>query len=225
MVDGGFDSGKEGGGMIGLGALPHTESSAVFSEDGCYRYLLTQHWGNGPLVGLIGLNPSTADEHRHDPGSRQFRSFAKSWGFSGYTAGNLYAGVCPDPKSLDEVADPVGPDNDAYIDRIAATHDMIVFAWGVNANPGRARAVASRIWSQCRRCGGAVAVLGWTANDQPRHPLNVRADTRLQTLTAGSHPGFIDVDPRWSQLLADTTDLDSVSLPVTGVVAMNGGPN
>jgi hypothetical protein len=225
MVDGGFDAGKEGDGMIGLGALSHTESSAVFSEDGCYRYLLTQRWGAGPLVGVIGLNPLTADDHRHGSRSRRFRGFAKSWGFSGYTTANLYAGVCTDPKNLVEIADPVGPENDSYIDHLAATHDVIVFAWGVNANPGRARAVASRIWRQCGRCGGAVAVLGWTANDQPRHPSYVRADTQLQTLTAGAHRGFIDVDPRCSQLLADTTDLDSVSRPATAVVAMNGGPN
>jgi hypothetical protein len=206
--------------MIGLDVLPHTESSAIFSEDRCYRYLLTQHWRAGPWVGLIGLNPSTAGEHRHDPASRRLRDFAKSWGFSGYTEGNLYAGVGTDPESLAEVTDPIGPDNDAYIDRIAATHDMIVFAWGVNANRGRAREVASRIWSQCGKRGGTVAVLGWTSNDQPRHPSNVRADTRLLTLTAGSHPGFVDVDPRWSQLLADTTDLNRLTAAATGLAAV-----
>jgi hypothetical protein len=208
MVDGGLDAWKEGDGMIGLDVLNHTESSTIFSEDRCYRYLLTQHWGAGPLVGLIGLNPSTSGEHHHGPSSRRLRTFARSWGFSGYTAGNLYARVCTDPQHLAKVVDPIGPDNDSYIDRISATHDVIVFAWGVDANPGRARAVASRIWHQCGRRGGAVAVLGWTANDQPCHLLSMRAHTQLQTLTAGAHPGFIDVDPRWSQLLADTTDLD-----------------
>jgi hypothetical protein len=222
MVDGGFDTRKEGDDMIGLGTLPHTESSAISSEDRCYRYLLTQRWDDGPLVGLIGLNPSTDGEHRHDPGSRRLRGFAKAWGFSGYTTANLYAGVCTDPEYLAEVADPIGPDNDSYIDSLAATHDMIVFAWGVNANPGRARTVASRIWRECSRCGGTVAVLGWTANDQPHHPLSMPADTQLQTLTAGAHPGFIDVDPRWSQLLADTTALDPAPVPAAERAATNG---
>jgi hypothetical protein len=51
-----------------------------------------------------------------------------------------------------------------------------------------------------------VACLGWTASGQPKHAVRLPADTPLQTLTAGAHPNFVDVDARWNQLLADTSD-------------------
>jgi hypothetical protein len=51
-------------------------------------------------------------------------------------------------------------------------------------------------------------VLGWTAGGQPRHPLYLRGDTPLQCLTAAAHDAMLDVDPRWSQLLADASVLE-----------------
>ncbi len=125
--------------------LTHTRSVTIFSDDRRYRYLLTRQWDEGPLVGFIGLNPPTASEHGAARSERWFRSFAKSRGFAGYTAANLYARMSTDPKHLGEPADPVGPDDDAFIDRMAATHDMIVFAWGDRADSGRARAGLSEI--------------------------------------------------------------------------------
>jgi hypothetical protein len=200
--------------------LPHShyiESWAIFSKDRCYRQLLRRRWADGPLVGFLGLNPSTASEHREDSTSRRFKGFAEKWGYSGYTAGNLYDAASTDPKRLTAMDVPVSGDNDRHLGWLAATHDMIVFAWGGNADPDRARAVASNVWHQCRQRGGTVAVLGWTGNDQPRHPLYLASDTPLQTLTASGHPGFVDVDPRWSRLLADTTGLsgDTTAAPVT----------
>jgi hypothetical protein len=128
--------------------------------------------------------------------------------------GNLYDAIRTDPNRLPAKADPDRPVNAYYLHWLAATHDMIVFAWGRNADPGHARAVASRVWRHCNRRGGTVAALGWTANDHPRPPLYLRSDTPLQPLTAGAHPGFVDVaDRRWGQLMADTSDLDDAAQP------------
>ena len=104
--------------------------------------------------------------------------------------------------------DLIGPDNDEHLDRAAAEHDVIVFAWGAHADPGRARQVATRLWNIARSTGGAVAALGWTLGDQPRHPLYLRADTPLQCLTAWAHRDMLDVDQRWTRLLTDTSVLD-----------------
>ena len=104
--------------------------------------------------------------------------------------------------------DPVGPDNDAHLDCAAAEHDVIVFAWGANADPARARAVATRLWRIAAANGGTVAVFGWTAGEQPRHPLYLAGDPPLQRLTAWAHQDMLDVDPRWARLLADTAVLD-----------------
>lgn len=191
--------------------LPHTEPAAQFSCDRRYRYWLTRRWDEGPSLMFVSLNPSTADEHHDDPTLRRDIRFAQGFGYSAVTALNLYAARATNPKDLARMADPVGPDNDKHLDRAAAKHDVIVFAWGAGAEPGRARAVATRLWRICRATGGTVAVLGWTAGDQPRHPLYMQAGTQLQCLTAHAHEDMIDVDPRWGRLLADATGLDDAA--------------
>ncbi|MFV8227483.1 DUF1643 domain-containing protein [Mycolicibacterium fortuitum] len=190
--------------------LAHNVSSAVFSEDRRYRYELSRRWGPGPALMFVSLNPSDADEHRDDPTTRRDVRFARGFGYDAVTLLNLNAGRTPNPAELAGMDDPIGPDNDAHLDRAAAAHDVIVFAWGANADPDRATAVATRLWNIARGRGGSVAVLGWTADGQPRHPLYLRGDTPLQCLTADAHTDMLDVDPRWTQLLADTDVLDAL---------------
>jgi hypothetical protein len=157
---------------------------------------------------FVSLNPSDADEHHDDPTTRRDVRFARGFGYDAVTLMNLYGAATPNPKELAHMKDSIGPDNDAHLDRAADEHDVIVFAWGVNADPARARAVATRLWRIAAAAGGTVAVLGWTAGEQPRHPLYLRGDTRLQCLTAWAHQDMLDVDPRWSRLLVDTAVLD-----------------
>jgi hypothetical protein len=184
----------------------YTEASADFSDCGRYRYRLKRRWAQGPALMFIQLNPSTAGADRDDATVRRDVGFALGFGYSAITALNIYAGKATQPRDLAAMADPIGPDNDAYIDRAAADHDLIVFAWGHHADPVRARTVASRVWRICAQTGASVACLGWTASGQPKHPVRLPADTPLQTLTAGAHPNFVDVDARCNQLLADTSD-------------------
>jgi hypothetical protein len=184
--------------------LSHTASGALFSDDRRYRYRLTRRWGPGPALMFVSLNPSDADEHRDDPTTRRDTRFARGFGYDAVTLMNLYGAVATDPKQLAGLSDPIGPDTDARLDRAAAEHDVIVFAWGANADPARASAVATRLWRIAAVTGGTVAVLGWTASGQPRHPLYLRGDTPLQCLTADAHADMCDVDPRWARLLSDT---------------------
>ncbi|MCC5582364.1 DUF1643 domain-containing protein, partial [Microtetraspora sp. AC03309] len=162
----------------------HVEGDAFFSTDRQYRYWLTRRWGPGPSLMFVSLNPSDADEHRDDQTTRRDMDFARQFGYDGVTLLNLSAAVMTDPRLLAQVANPIGPDNDAHLDREAARHDVIVFAWGSNADPARARAVATRLWSITRQTGGSVACLGWTAEGQPRHPSRLAKATPLSTLTA-----------------------------------------
>lgn len=194
---------------LDLNLATHFESSAKFSDDGLYRWELTRRWGTGPALMFVSLNPSTADGRHDDQTIRRDKCFARRLGYSAFHALNLYGWRATDPGELAGVEDPIGPENDAYLDRAAAQHDLIVFAWGAKADATRARAVATRLWGICRETGGAVACFGWTVEGQPRHPSRLAKDTPLSTLTANAHPDFIDVDPRWTQLLADTNVLDS----------------
>ncbi|GAS94388.1 uncharacterized protein RMCC_1354 [Mycolicibacterium canariasense] len=148
-------------------------SSAVISDCGTYRYRLTRIWDKSkPILAWVMLNPSTADASTDDPTIRRCIAFAKAWGFGGITVINLYALRATDPKQLWQHPDPIGPENDAEIAKVAADHRMlIVIAWGSNATPGRAADVM-RILANSH-----VVALGWTKSGQPRHPLYVRADT------------------------------------------------
>jgi hypothetical protein len=154
---------------------------------------------------FVSLNPSDADEHRDDQTTRRDMAFAHGFGYDAITLLNLDAAVMTNPKHSALLSDPIGPDNDAHLDREAARHDVIVFAWGAHADPARARAVATRLWRIGRRTGGTVACLGWTAEGQPRHPSRLAKRTPLSTLTASAHLDFADVDPRWVALLSDTS--------------------
>lgn len=180
----------------------HVEGDALFSQDRAYRWWLSRRWGPGPALMFVSLNPSDADEHHDDQTTRRDMCFAREFGYDAVTLLNLSAAVMTNPKHLAGLADPIGPDNDAHLDREAARHDVIVFAWGANADPARACAVATRLWRICLRTGATVAHLGWTADGQPRHPSRLAKDTPLSMLTASAHRDFSDVDPRWARLLS-----------------------
>ncbi|MGD9622273.1 MAG: DUF1643 domain-containing protein [Mycolicibacterium sp.] len=187
----------------------HHRPWAVFSHDRRYRYKLTRDWNAElPRMGIVGHNPSTAGEHRNDRTVCRLIDFAKRFGHGGFDLYNLYAGVSTDPKLLNLLRDPIGPDNDDHLAQLADEHDFILLAWGGYADPHRARTVTARLWHAVEPRGGTLATLGWTSSNQPRHPLYLASTTALQSLTATPHHDYADIDDRWSQLIADT-DLDA----------------
>jgi len=152
--------------------------SAIISECGTYRYLLTRpgdrHADKGSAL-LLMLNPSTADATEDDPTIRRCRSFARAWGCNGIAVANLYALRATDPAELWKHADPVGPDNDWRLTAIAKEYTDIVCAWGVNARPERVAAVTNILIA----AGGRLWCLGTTKDGHPRHPLYLRSDQTL----------------------------------------------
>jgi hypothetical protein len=89
-----------------LRLVAHTESSAVFSPCGRYRYRLVRRWDSAlPLLCLVMLNPSKANGRRNDPIVRRCIGFASSWGYGGIVVRNLYALVSTDPDELGDHPD------------------------------------------------------------------------------------------------------------------------
>lgn len=153
--------------------------SATISDCGTYRYTL--HRDLGGLLGagvclFVMLNPSTADASQDDPTIRRCKAFADRWGHAELTVANLYAYRATSPAALDEAADPVGPHNDDWIDRLATAATRIVCAWGADVGPiaYRAEQVTDRLSGFCE-----LEALGLAANGEPRHPLYVRGDAEL----------------------------------------------
>ncbi len=152
-------------------------SDAILSEDGLYRYWLTRVWDETkPVMAFIMLNPSKADHHTNDPTVRECMSIARRWHYGGITVGNLFAWRATHPTNMmsADVTDPVGPENDDYLLRISADHNMIICAWGTNGGyRGRDKAVMDLL-------NRTVHCLGLTKKGFPFHPLGSIGAIKLQ---------------------------------------------
>ncbi len=152
-----------------------TDGTAIISDDGVYRYVLTRRipstlrWVR-PML-FVMLNPSRATATESDPTITKCLGFAKRESCTKLTVVNLFALRSTDPKQLLAHADPVGPDNDRHVREQWDEHAQIgfvVLAWG--AHP----AVQKReppILKHIRMVGAQC--LGMTKDGEPRHPLYV----------------------------------------------------
>jgi len=145
---------------------------AVFSPCRRYRYLLSRHWdtNRAPLC-IIGLNPSLADASRIDPTVRRCLQYAADWGYGGLKLVNLFAYRSPYPQVLRRYYQPVGPENDWYLDQAISQSGMVVCAWG---NQGQLRRRDQRVLPRIAQ----PYCLKQNASGAPAHPLYQRRDAR-----------------------------------------------
>jgi hypothetical protein len=159
-----------------------TTGSAVFSDDGTYRYRLTRTWGySGRHAVWIMLNPSTAEALADDPTIRRCTGFSKAWGLDGLVVVNLFALRATDPRELARHPDPVGPENDRFIQQAIGPCRVVVAAWGASRLAARRGALLR--WALTRSCDD-VLCLGVAKDGEPRHPLFVRGGQPLVALPA-----------------------------------------
>ena len=78
--------------------IPGVTGAAQFSPGGEYRYLLTRHWGAGPVMCWIMLNPSTATADADDPTVTRCRCFARREGYARLVIVNLFGLRSPSPR-------------------------------------------------------------------------------------------------------------------------------
>jgi hypothetical protein len=140
--------------------------AAVLSPDRRYRYFLSRQLAfDGKIVTFVGLNPSTADATQDDPTIRRCMGFAASWGARELWMVNLFAYRDPKPTALAAAQDPIGPDNDKWLDSAIAQSDVVVAAWGNHATlMGRSDLIRQRYQ-------GRLTALKVTARGMPSHPL------------------------------------------------------
>lgn len=153
-----------------------TERDARFSEDRKYRYSLFRglgdRWETGPILLVIGLNPSTADENVDDPTIRRVIDFARRWGMESIVMMNLYAFRSTDPVGLLKEPDPVGPLNDEEIVYWAKERaSMTLVAWGTHSTVDKRNKEVLKLLTN-------PVCLGYTKKGHPKHPLYVKADTK-----------------------------------------------
>lgn len=177
--------------LLATGIRLDRQSDAVISADGKYRYWLHRRWFGGVGYAVfVMLNPSTADGIQNDPTIRRCIDFGKRWGCHGIIVVNLFAARATVPADLDEIDDPVGEENHAYLlkacEIAGATNPengimegVVVCAWGADRrvqSMGQAETV--RGWIAA--AGVAPQCLGRTKAGHPRHPLYVAAATKLE---------------------------------------------
>lgn len=147
----------------------------VFSDCENYRYTLERNWVTHPTryCMFLMLNPSTADEVKNDPTITRCADYAKRWGYEGLYVGNLYALRTPHPTVLwyrqrvpeDDI---VGPENDMWLRKLARKSELIVAAWGTQAEPSRVKHVWTLL-NLTRKTN--LHYLKLCANGMPSHPL------------------------------------------------------
>lgn len=157
------------------------ETDAYVSRDGAYRYWLTRTWGDGPMLPWVMLNPSTADASQDDPTIRRVAGFTKAWGYDGALVMNLFAYRATEPAEMMKAADPIGPENGAWLDELVARQvaakQPIVLGWGVLGDFN----LRGKTWARkAAKAGADLGCLGTTAAGCPRHPLYIPGEEALR---------------------------------------------
>lgn len=157
----------------GLVEQTHGAATGLFDPTFTYRYRLTWHWGFGPRVTFIMLNPSTATEQRADPTIRRVWRFAgDTWAPGHLDVVNLYALRATDPRQLARHPDPIGPDNDEVLLKAAAGADVVVAAWG-----GKGRTRGQEVRRVLAHAGVQLHALRVNRDGTPAHPLYLCASS------------------------------------------------
>ena len=147
-------------------------TNAILSTCRNYRYALWRIWDkNKPLALFIGLNPSTADETEDDPTIRRCIGFAKSWGYGGLCMANLFAYRTKSPSEMMSAKDPIGPDNDKWLVKLAGQSGIVIAAWSDHGSfLGRSKEV--------QRLVPDLYCLKLNKSGEPAHPLYLKADMK-----------------------------------------------
>lgn len=160
-----------------------TGKAAVFSYDRVYRYALSRRLknGTGRAVLFIGLNPSTADEQHDDPTIRRETDFATQLGGHWLIKVNLFAWRSPKPETLPRVDDPIGPDNDLWVQTMIQDCGVVVAAWGAGGSRQVREMIENRITALYHAFDSrAIFCCGVTSDGAPRHPLYLPKKIQLQ---------------------------------------------
>lgn len=157
------------------------KSEAFLSDDRRFRFWLLRVWDEAkPILCLIGVNPSTADEKDDDNTIRREMAFAERDGFGGILKLNLYAFRATEPavmwKAQKAGVDIIGgPRNWCDALKGYAAHfgcTTVVAAWGGHGKK-RGPDVAAR-WP-------GMKCFGVNGDGTPRHPLYLKGDTEIVT--------------------------------------------
>jgi hypothetical protein len=151
-------------------------SGALFSDDHKYRFVLWRIWDRqSEALMFIGLNPSTANEHRDDPTIIRLANFAKAWHFGGLCAVNLHPIVSANPDILySEAGRQHFTENDEAIKQVKGSCSTSLVGWGEWG-----KEFTIRVKAVLDILGDPVYCLKVNKSGEPCHPLYLPRDSKL----------------------------------------------
>jgi hypothetical protein len=155
--------------------------SAVFSPCGTWRLRLDRECGGtGPVIAGIMVNPSKAGAEVNDHTVMKWFGFSRILNAKRFILANKFAHVATDVKELRHVADPVGPENDRYIEQVLRDADVHIVAWGPLAKlPPGLRNRWRDVVAIADKVGCRLMCWGTAQDGHPRHPLMLAYSTPL----------------------------------------------
>lgn len=165
--------------------------TAVFSEDAKYRWCLQYELSNHKeSLCAFMLNPSIAGSISHgivrsDPTVTRMIERAKLYQYGRLFVLNLFGLISTSPAILKEHVNPVGTENDKYINSVLDANPDVVVAWGPK---GKLLGRDSRCLQFIYQHNITPTCFGLTKDGFPKHPLYLPYDT-----------GFIKYTGRYSQ--------------------------
>jgi hypothetical protein len=162
----------DGGGADGLGSYRYSLRLPIAPKSGVLLFVMA--------------NPSTArvidGKFTSDPTITRCLGFARAWDYGTLLIGNVRAWRETDPAKVPSDPLAVGPENDAWLQRMADEAHHVVCGWGKLAGP-RGPAVLKLI-RDAGKVPHALKVLG---GGEPGHPLYLPANLEPVPMTGDAH--------------------------------------
>ena len=154
--------------------------SAIISDCKNYRYRLDRKvQDDGIVIAYFGINPSTADATIDDQTVKKWIGFAKINNGSRFIVGNVFAYRSTNVRGL-SCRDPIGADNEKYLQEIINEADILVPCWGnISKVQRNLRYKFDEVKSAILDSGKPVKIFGLTNSDCPRHPMMLGYNTEL----------------------------------------------
>lgn len=155
--------------------------NAIISDCGRYRYRLERSGLPGSRTAcVVMINPSTADASEDDATIRKVKGFAARNDIGRVIVVNQLAWRATDIRDVRNALDPIGPENDAHIDRAVRDADLVIAAWGPVAKlPPYLRRRWLEVERIIRRHRNAIYCIGTAKCGHPRHPLMTPYETPM----------------------------------------------
>ncbi|KAB1187444.1 MULTISPECIES: DUF1643 domain-containing protein [Haloferax] len=170
-----FDPQTVDGVFVEMGDIDgYTEAGAILSDDEAYRYLLWRVWDpEKPTLTYIMCNPSDGRGTKNDRTLDRCESFARANGCGSFVVGNLFARRTPNHEELRADDDPIGPENDRFLESLSVEAETVVAAWGrIGQKFGRVEEVVAMLDVD-------LYAIHVNTDGSPQHPLYAKHNNEL----------------------------------------------